>query len=305
MSFKESPSQLQILDLSTVEPDANHARQNIAEDNLQGLVNSIQKVGVIHPIVVRPANVAGRYTVVVGERRRQAALLAGEKTIPAVVRGCLPDEVLEVQVFENIGLGVRSALAPRDMAHAIQSMIKHFSSQDEAAQYFGRAPTWLSQATAAANLSAKVTALLDSGKISSAGSAVQLEKLSKKNEAKADSLIGQIEQLPEGEKVSKKVIDHALAEASGRGKVRDAAIAIETPVMASAVPDAVSESDAYVPPWEEPPAASGIASSNTATRSKVNPSKVKLVAELLGVSDEDEEEVLVRLIDAFLAQKRG
>ena len=115
--LKKSPSQLQILILSTVEPDANHARQNIAEDNLQGLVNSIQKVGVIHPIVVRPANVAGRYTVVVGERRRQAALLAGEKRFQ---RWCADVCRMKcsVQVFENIGLGVRSALAPRDMAHA-------------------------------------------------------------------------------------------------------------------------------------------------------------------------------------------
>ena len=40
-------------------------------------------------------------------------------------------------------------------------------------------------------------------------------------------------------------------------------------------------------------------------KARVNPSKVKLVAELLGLSEEDEEIVLARLIDEFLALKRA
>jgi len=38
-------------------------------------------------------------------------------------------------------------------------------------------------------------------------------------------------------------------------------------------------------------------------RNRINPGKVKLVAELLGLSEEDEEELLVRLIDEFLSMK--
>ncbi len=306
MSFKDSLPQFEMVDVSAIDPDPHHVRQQIPEDGLKGLANAIQKLGLIHPIVVRPGG-AGRYVVIVGERRRQAALLAGETRVPVLIKQCSEQEMQEVRVFENMGLGVRSALETRDMANAIQSIAQRFESADQAAQYFGRAPTWLSQATAAANLSEKVTALLDSGKISSASAAVQLEKLAKKNEAKAEILIEQIEQMPEGEKVSKKIVDEMLLEASPRSRKE---LATEPPAPEH-VPEASQASAPpaeEVPPWEEsaPQAAGDVLPPVLVQtpKAKVNSSKVKLVAELLGLSEEDEEVVLARLIDEFLALKR-
>lgn len=298
MTFKDSAIEFQIIDVTKLDPDAKHARQKLNEDTLKGLANSIEKLGVIHPLVVRPASEIGRYTVVVGERRRQASMMAGQMLVPVVIRHCAPEETLEVQVFENIGLGVRSALEPRDMANAIQLIAERFETPEEAAQHFGRAPTWLTQATAAANLSEKVTALLDSGKISSTSAAVQLEKFAKKDEAKADSLIDQIEQLPEGEKVSKKDVDTALSEDSGRLKKKGE---IASPRVSAE--DSVLDSKPITLPWEAPPDTPVAAPVPVSSRSKVNPGKFRQVAEILGLSDEDEEDILVRLIDEFLAMK--
>ena len=300
MTFKDSASQFQLVELSMIDADAGHARQNIDESSLKGLANSIRKMGLIHPLVVRPADAAGRYTVIVGERRRQAALLAGETAVPVLIRACAADELLEVQVFENIGLGVRSALEPRDMANAIQAIAERFATPEEAAKHFDRPPTWLNQATAAAKLSEKVTALLDSGKIASTGTAVQLEKLARKNEAKADSLIDQIEQLPEGEKVSKKLVDHALSAESGRRKKHEEPAAMAEPAISAAPANPQPANNAAgLLPWEEAPTVPA------AARSRVNPGKVRRVAELLGLSEGDEEEILVRLIDEFLAMKQA
>ena len=309
VSFKDSLPQFEIVDISVIDPDPHHVRQNIPEDGLKGLANAIQKLGLIHPIIVRPES-AGRYVVIVGERRRQAALLAGETRVPVLIKPCSDQEMLEVRVFENIGLGVRSALETRDMANAIESIAQRFESADQAAEYFGRAPTWLSQATAAAKLSEKVTALLDSGKISSTSAAVQLEKLAKKNEAKAELLIEQIEQMPEGEKVSKKVVDEVLLEESPRSRkkpeVEQPALPAPESVQDRPLASAIQAEE--VPPWEGsvvqndndvPPAAVQM------PKTRVNPSKVRLVAELLGLSEEDEEIVLARLIDEFLALKRA
>ena len=302
MAFRDSVAQFQFLDVSLLDPDPDHARQSVAEDALKGLVNSIQKVGVIHPLIVRPGSSEGRYTVVVGERRRQAALRAGEKTVPVIVRACAAGDALEVQVFENIGLGVRAALEPRDMANAIQAIAARFETPEAAAQHFGRAPTWLGQATAAANLSEKVTALLDSGKIASTGAAVQLERLAKKNEAKAEALIDQIEQLPDGEKASKKVVDHALLEETGRGKKeKEAPPAAPALEAASMVQAPAASAPVTTPPWEDAPAAPETPTS--LPLKKVNPGKVRRVAELLGLDGESEENILVRLIDEFLALK--
>lgn len=288
MSFKETQPQFQMIDITLIEPNPASPRRNIDETSLKSLTNSIRNKGLIHPLLVQPANASGRHTLIVGERRWRAAVLAGEKTLPALIRACNPAEALEVQVFENMGMGMRAALDPRDMANAIQTIAESFDTRETAADHFGGTSTWLNQATAAAaaNLSPKITALLDSGKISSTGAAVQLEKLAQKNEAKADSLIDRIEQMPEGEKVARKVVDRALSEEGGRrSKKQESAPEVATTGQ---------HQDSSTPPWEEA-AASG--------PRRLNPGKVRMVASILGLADGDEEEILVRLIDEFLAIK--
>ena len=289
MAFKETPPRFQMLDVQLIEPDAQHPRKNIDEAALKGLANSISKLGLIHPVLVQPADAAGRHTLIVGERRWRAAVLAGEKAVPALIHACAAGEALEVQVFENLGLGVRAPLEPRDMANAIQAIAERFDSPEAAAEHFGRAPTWLNQATAAARLSPKVTALLDSGKISSTGAAVQLEKLAQKNEARAESLMDQTGQLPEGEKLAKKTVDTALAEEGGRR--RKETVEEEAPDAESGAPAPATAT----PPWEEAPAAG--------MPRRINAGKVQRVADILGLSADDEEEFLARLIDEFLAMK--
>lgn len=299
MSFKETAVQFKMIDLASIDHDPAHPRQQIDEAGLKGLANSIAKLGLIHPLVVQPADAAGRHRLIVGQRRWRAATLAGEKTVPAMVRSCSADTALEVQVFENLGLGLRVALEPRDMANAIQTLAERFDSKDAAAEHFGRTPAWLNQATAAAKLSPKVSALLDSGKISSTGAAVQLEKLAQKNEAQADTLIGQIENLPEGERLAKKVVDSALSAASGRSRKKDeGAVAVDAvpPPAPIGNPTPASSGQASVPPWEDLPAEPAASPAR-----RINPGKVRKVARILGLAEGDEEDILIRLIDEFLA----
>lgn len=287
MTFKETQPQFQMLDVMLIDPDPAHARQQIDPASLKILASSIQKKGLIQPLLVQPADAAGRYRLIVGERRWRAAVLAGEAAVPALIRACDPAEALEIQVFENLGLGLRSALEPRDLANAIQTIAQRFATPESAAEHFGRTPTWLGQATAAAKLSPKISALLDSGRIGSAGAAVQLEKLTQKNEAKAESLIERIARQPEGEKLARKTVDHALQEEGGRRRKKAESAAAE--------PVAPTGEMGGIPPWEDIPAAP--------VRRQFNPGKVKMVARLLGVADGDEAEVLARLIDEFLALK--
>lgn len=292
MSFKDSPPRFELIKLALIEADPAQARRHIDEASLKGLANSIQMKGLIHPVLVQPVNADGKYRLIVGERRWRAAQMAGEQTVPALIRACEPDEALEIQVFENQGLGMRAALEPRDMAKAIQTIAERFETREAAAEHFGRNASWLNQATAAANLSSKVTALLDSGKISSTGAAIQLEKLAHKNEEKAGSLIEQIEQQPEGTKLSRKVVDTALSEEGGRRKKKEAAAA--TPSTESLT---TTGNSAAIPPWEELPAPT------VSQPRRISSSKVEMVARMLGLADSNEDEILDRLIDEFLALK--
>lgn len=306
MAFKDSASQFVIMDLELIDPDPSHVRQNINKDALKGLSCAIQKLGVIHPLMVRPA-CNGRFSLVIGERRRLAALQAGETKVPVLIRSVTDEEALEIRVFENIGLGVRSALEPRDMANAIQAISARFSTQDEAAQYFGRTPAWLAQATAAANLSEKVTALLDSGKITSTSAAVQLEMIAKKDEAKAEAILDQIAQLPEGEKVSKKDVDNAVSNDDSQIKRKaETSVATTEPIMAERDDKPVVELESVAQkPAEGTPTATHHALPPALISSRINPSKVKLVADLLGLDEDDEEALLAKLIDEFLALRGG
>jgi ParB family chromosome partitioning protein len=305
MSFKETQPQFQMLDINLIEPDPAHPRQHFDENALKSLAGSIEKKGLIQPLIVQPANAAGRHTLIVGERRWRAAQIAGETRVPALIRPCAAAEALEVQVFENLGLGMRAALEARDMANAIQTIAERFDSKEAAAEHFGRSPTWLTQATAAANISPKISALLDAGKISSTGTAVRLEKLAQKNEARAETLISQTAQLPEGESLAKRVVDRALSEEGGRRKKKadeeEAAPAVTPAAVPQPVPAAepvAVASASNLAPWEEAPVATPAAS-----RQAFNPGKMQKVARILGLADGNEDEVLARLIDEFLALK--
>lgn len=294
MAFKESPASFQMIDVTRIAPDPEHPRQQHDATSLKGLVNSIKQKGLIHPVVVRPADAGGVHTLIVGERRWRAAIEAGESAIPALVRNCNADEALEIRIFENLGLGLRQPLEPRDMANALQAVANRFETPDAAAEHFGRNANWLKQATAAANLSPKVNALLDSGKIASTSTALQIDRLVQKDEAQAEVLIETIQQLPQGEKLPKQVVESALV-AAGAKRAKKSETAAAAPVRAATATQSRQEGDDTLPPWEEAPTAP--------SRRRVNPGKIRKVAELLGVADGDEEELLVRLIDEFLNLK--
>lgn len=322
MAFKDAPFDFQMLDIGCIDADPRHVRQHLDDAALQGLVQAIRQKGLIHPLVVQPAGPEGRHVLIVGERRWRAAQLAGESRVPALVRPCSAAEAREIQVFENLGLGVRAALEPRDMAQALQAVAETYPTPEAGAALFGRSANWLAQATAAARLSPQVSALLETGRIASASTAVQLDKLARKDEARAESLLGHIAGLPEGEKVAKAVVETALVEAGVRRgkKSREA----EAPPAAgpqtapapglgsaSSLPSSPAErqdqshsSPETLPPWEEAPAADDISRAPApVARPRVNPGKVRRVAEILGLAAEDEEAVLARLIDEFLALK--
>lgn len=89
----------QIIELAKVKPSPTNPRKRFDEAKLADLAESIRSLGCIQPIVVRP--IEDGYELVAGERRYRASLLAGQETIPAIVRELDDAAVLEIQVVEN------------------------------------------------------------------------------------------------------------------------------------------------------------------------------------------------------------
>ncbi len=123
------------LPLELILKNPYQTRSVFDEGTLQELRDSIKEHGVVQPVVVRPAEEAGRYILVLGERRLRASKMAGLETIPALVRRLSPQQAAEMTVLENV---VREDLNPIEQAHAFKVLSQEFKlTQVQIAQRIG------------------------------------------------------------------------------------------------------------------------------------------------------------------------
>jgi len=124
------------IDPELIVPNPRQPRQVFDEEALAELVHSIREFGLMQPIVVRSPDPAGRYQLVMGERRWRAAQQAGLRTIPAIVRETSDDNMLRDALLENIH---RVQLNPLEEAAAYQQLLDEFEvTHDELAVRIGR-----------------------------------------------------------------------------------------------------------------------------------------------------------------------
>ncbi len=103
-------------------------RQAHNDGELQELAASIRLHGVIQPLVVAPA-MGGTYILIAGERRWEAAKLAGLTTVPVVVRSASDQQLLELALIENVQ---RADLNAIEEAEAFRHLAKDFGLSHEA-----------------------------------------------------------------------------------------------------------------------------------------------------------------------------
>ena len=120
--------------IDRIDPNPHQPRKAFDEESLQELTASIEAVGVLQPIVVRPNG--ERYQIVMGERRVRAARTAGLERIPAIVRTTEDDQLLRDALLENVH---REDLNPLEEAAAYEQLLLDFGiTQEELAARLGR-----------------------------------------------------------------------------------------------------------------------------------------------------------------------
>jgi ParB family chromosome partitioning protein len=133
------------------------------EEELAELALSIQEVGLLQPVVVRPLG-EGRYELVMGERRWRAARLAGMQQIAAIIRRTPDDVMLRDALLENLH---RAQLNPLEEAAAYQQLLDDFGcSHDILAQRLGRSRPHISNTVRLLRLSAAVQRRVAAGVLS-------------------------------------------------------------------------------------------------------------------------------------------
>jgi len=137
--------------IDQIVPNTKQPREIFDEDDLKELSASIKEVGVLQPVVVRSIPVKGRseklkeflaekpdarYELIMGERRLRASELAGETTIPAIIRETEDGDLLRDALLENLH---RAQLNPLEEASAYQQLMADFgATQEELAKRIAR-----------------------------------------------------------------------------------------------------------------------------------------------------------------------
>jgi len=113
--------------LSEIETNPFQPRQHFDQEALKELSDSIKVHGIIQPITVRKL-AKSQYQLISGERRFQAAKLAGLKSIPAYVRSANDQQMLEMALIENIQ---RENLNPIEVSLSYQRLISECNLKQE------------------------------------------------------------------------------------------------------------------------------------------------------------------------------
>ncbi|WP_111859762.1 ParB/RepB/Spo0J family partition protein [Acinetobacter sp. CFCC 10889] len=154
--------QLKQIDVSQLKRGEYQPRRFINEQDLQELAASIQKHGVMQPIVIRPIDDAETpYEIIAGERRWRAAQIAGLTEIPAIVRDLSDQVAIALALIENIQ---RQDLNPIDQALALQRFHEEFGlSHQEIAETVGKARTTVSNLLRLLSLADEIKDLMQQG----------------------------------------------------------------------------------------------------------------------------------------------
>src|SRR5258708_1144781 len=104
-----------LVKIDGLDPNPNQPRQVMGD--LSELMASIAEKGIIEPIIVRQRG--GRFQIIAGERRYQAAVQVGLREVPIVIREVDHDEIIEIALIENIQ---PKALTAFDESEALHSL---------------------------------------------------------------------------------------------------------------------------------------------------------------------------------------
>ena len=131
-----------MIPIDQIDPNPNQPRQVMGD--LSELIASISEKGIIEPLVVRQR--AGRFQIVAGERRYQAAVQVGLRELPAVIRDADETEMLELALIENLQ---RKDLTPFEESEALHGLAESCGyTHEDLARRLGKSRTSVTESLA-------------------------------------------------------------------------------------------------------------------------------------------------------------
>ena len=152
---------VQNLKIREIEPNRDQPRRIFDEESLDELASSIERYGVIQPIIV--AKKEDYYQIVAGERRWRASKKAGLTEIPAIIRENDERKNKEIALIENLQ---REDLNPIEKARGIKKLMEDYElTQQKASEILGMSRSALANSVRLLNLDERVIQLAMEGKL--------------------------------------------------------------------------------------------------------------------------------------------
>lgn len=207
------------LSINEIEPNREQPRKLFNEQALEELAKSIEKNGIIQPLLVRPM-LDGSYQLVAGERRWRAARIAGLQEIPVTIREMTDEEASVFALIENLQ---REDLNPVEEAEGLKSLIETYGfTQEAAAERVGKSRAAVTNTLRLLKLPKSVLELLNSGKISAGHSRALLALDDEKEMLRiAEAVVSQDLSVRQVEKMVKYANQGEKPKVKKREKKRD------------------------------------------------------------------------------------
>ena len=153
-----------MISITDIQKNPYQPRKEFDREKLHELAQSIKENGVIQPIIVRQSPVIG-YEILAGERRYRASLLAGLRSIPAVVKQLSDQEMMVQSIIENLQ---RENLNPIEEARAYESLVEKGFTHAEIADKMGKSRPYISNSIRLLSLPDAILSEVENGKLSQA-----------------------------------------------------------------------------------------------------------------------------------------
>ena len=129
----EERASSKLIPVDRIKPNKSQPRIKFEDKSIEELAASIEGKGLLQPIIIRRKDKG--YEIIAGERRYRAALMAGLKEVPAVIKDVDEQEALEIALIENLQ---REDLNPIEVASVYDRLIEEFSyTHEELAKKMG------------------------------------------------------------------------------------------------------------------------------------------------------------------------
>ena len=150
-----------VLPISKVKPNKGQPRKTFDETELSELADSIKQNGILQPILVRKHGTS--YEIVAGERRYQAAKIAGLEEVPVVIREISDEDVFKLALIENLQ---RSNLTPLEEARGYRQLLDEKDlTQEELSKILSKSRSAITNTLRLMDLPTEVQDLLEAGRI--------------------------------------------------------------------------------------------------------------------------------------------